>query len=68
MEIKKILMIEDNANDVILTRRALIKAGIYNEIVVIEDGAEALKYIFKDTLVQDKFPVHIEERLSEVVW
>ena len=26
------------------------------------------KYILFHTLVQDRFPVHVEERLSEVVW
>jgi CheY-like chemotaxis protein len=65
MEIKKILMIEDNANDVILTRRALIKAGIYNEIVVIEDGAEALKYIFKgDTCAVNHLPLVVMTDLN----
>jgi CheY-like chemotaxis protein len=37
-----ILLVEDNPDDVTLTLRAMKKAGILNEIVVAEDGAEAL--------------------------
>ena len=42
----KILLIEDNPKDVELTRRALQKSNISNELVVTEDGVEALKYFF----------------------
>jgi two-component system response regulator len=45
---KEILLVEDNENDVILTRRALSKAKIENKIVVARDGAEALEYLFDD--------------------
>ena len=48
MDIKNILLIEDNANDIILTKRALAKSRIYNRLQVIEDGGEALKYFFGD--------------------
>ena len=40
-----ILLIEDNPDDVELTSRAFKKAGIANELRVIGDGAEALKYL-----------------------
>jgi len=43
---KVILLIEDNPSDVDLTRRALGKARITNELVVAEDGEEALAYLF----------------------
>lgn len=46
MDNKMILLVEDNPSDVELTRRALQKANIANELVVVEDGVEALKYFF----------------------
>ena len=46
MEKKKMLLIEDNLNDVELTKRALQKSKIGNELMVLEDGVEALKYFF----------------------
>lgn len=39
---KPILLVEDNPDDVELTRRALRKANLANELVVARDGAEAL--------------------------
>jgi len=39
-----ILLVEDNANDVELTLRALKASNIANKVVVIEDGAEVLDY------------------------
>ena len=42
---KNILLVEDNPSDVDLTRRALEKARILNELVVASDGAEALEYL-----------------------
>jgi len=43
---KTILLVEDNLDDVDLTLRALKKNNIKNEIVVANDGAEALDYLF----------------------
>ena len=43
---KTVLLVEDNASDVELTKRALLKEQIMNEVVVAEDGQEALNYIF----------------------
>ena len=41
-----ILLVEDNPDDAALTRRAFRKNGIGDDIVVAEDGAEALDYLF----------------------
>ncbi len=46
MKPKTILLVEDNPSDVGLTRRALEKSHIANELVVAEDGQEALDYLF----------------------
>jgi CheY-like chemotaxis protein len=43
---KKIILIEDNKSDIDLTLRAFKKAQISNPIVVLEDGKEALDYLF----------------------
>ena len=41
-----ILLVEDNPDDEALTRRALAKNNIQNEVLVAHDGAEALDYLF----------------------
>jgi two-component system response regulator len=46
MKNKVILLVEDNPDDVQLTLRALKKSKIMNEVVVAQDGVEALEYLF----------------------
>jgi two-component system, response regulator len=41
-----ILLIEDNPDDEALTKRALVKNNIRNEVVVAHDGVEALNFLF----------------------
>jgi two-component system, response regulator len=41
-----ILLVEDNPDDELLTRRALKKSNVCNEVLVARDGAEALDYLF----------------------
>ena len=41
-----ILLVEDNADDELLTRRTLRRNNVCNEVVVARDGAEALDYLF----------------------
>lgn len=43
---KVILLVEDNADDEALTKRALKKNNIMNRLVVACDGVEALDYLF----------------------
>lgn len=46
MKTKVILLAEDNPDDVQLTLRALKKSKIMNEVVIAQDGVEALDYLF----------------------
>jgi CheY-like chemotaxis protein len=46
MRDKIILLVEDNPSDIGLTKRALVKHRVTNELVVAEDGQEALDYLF----------------------
>lgn len=46
MKSRTILLVEDNPSDVALTRRALAKNRVANDLVVAEDGQDALEYLF----------------------
>ncbi|OLE97504.1 MAG: two-component system response regulator [Cyanobacteria bacterium 13_1_20CM_4_61_6] len=46
MSQRMILLVEDNPDDEALTRRALAKNNIQNEVRVARDGAEALDLLF----------------------
>ena len=46
-ELRRILLAEDNANDVELTVAALQANRLANEVVVVRDGAEALDYLYR---------------------
>lgn len=43
---KPILLVEDNPDDVELTLRALKKNNIQNDVIVANDGVEALDFLF----------------------
>ena len=43
---RDILLVEDNPDDVELTRLAFEEANVTNHLVVVGDGAEALDYLF----------------------
>lgn len=49
-----ILLVEDNIDDVILTRRALRKAGLSARLMTVSDGEEALRYLFGPAAFADR--------------
>jgi CheY-like chemotaxis protein len=46
-KVKRILLAEDNANDVELTLEALAHHNLANEVIVARDGEEALDYLYR---------------------
>jgi len=46
VELKRILLVEDNPKDVELTLNALDEHNLANEVVVVNDGADALDYLY----------------------
>lgn len=56
---RKILLVEDNDDDALLTERALRKGAVVNDIVRARNGAEALAYLLPDgrSLRGDDAPV-----------
>lgn len=49
----EILLVEDNPGDIELTRIALRKARVLNELTVVEDGESALKFLNKEAPYSD---------------
>jgi two-component system response regulator len=52
----KVLLVEDNPDDEVLTIRAFTKSNFRNEVVVARDGAEALDYLFATGAYADRNP------------
>jgi len=53
-DIKRILLVEDSANDVELTLSALEAINIANKVDVVDDGAKALDYLRYEGLFKDR--------------
>jgi len=43
----KILLVEDNDGDIVLTKEAFLEAKLLNEITVAKDGEQALDYLHR---------------------
>lgn len=54
-----ILLVEDNADDVELTKRAFSKNHIVNEIAVLTDGAQAIDFLFGNANPYEGLPQFI---------
>lgn len=52
--LKKILLVEDNANDIELTLTALEEYRLANEVVVVNNGEEALGYLRSEGKFADR--------------
>ena len=61
MNYKMILLVEDNADDEVLTLRALNKHKIANRIDVVRDGAEALDYLFAKGAYASRDPLDLPQ-------
>jgi CheY-like chemotaxis protein len=55
-DFKRILLVEDDRRDIELTLEALSTHNLVNEVVVVEDGAEALDYLFQQGLYAMRSP------------
>ncbi len=53
-KIKKILLVEDNENDIELTLNALQDCRLSNEVFPVRDGAEALDYMYSRNNYKDR--------------
>lgn len=54
MDSKKIMLVEDNPDDEALTLRALKKNNIANEVILAQDGVEALDYLFGEGVYEGR--------------
>ena len=53
-KIKRILLVEDNENDIELTLNALQECRLSNEVLSVRDGAEALDYMYCRNKFKDR--------------
>ncbi len=49
-----ILLVEDNLQDIEITRRAFAKGRVHNDLMVVRDGEEALDYLYRRGKFQDQ--------------
>lgn len=63
IKVKRILLVEDNANDAELTMEALSAHHLANEVDLVRDGAEALDYLYR----RGKYAVQAEGNLAVIL-
>lgn len=52
-ELVRILLAEDNLDDITITKKALEEAGLVNQLFVVRDGEEALDFLHHRKQYQD---------------
>ncbi len=50
IHVPNLLLVEDNPDDVLITRRALERAHIGNHLTVVEDGEQALELLYREAM------------------
>ena len=50
IQIPTLLLVEDNPDDVFITRRTLERAHIGNPLTVVEDGEKALEFLYREAM------------------
>jgi CheY-like chemotaxis protein len=45
LNISRFMLVEDNAGEILLVQQALIKANIFNPLLVVRSGEEAIQYL-----------------------
>ena len=55
-DLKRILLVEDNPNDIELTLAAFEENNLANEVVVVRDGEEALDYLYRRGIFRMRGP------------
>ncbi|MBL7970735.1 MAG: response regulator [Prolixibacteraceae bacterium] len=63
IRLRKILLVEDNPNDIELTLEALTKQKLGNRVVVLTDGVEAMEYL----LYENKYAGRERENPSVIL-
>lgn len=58
LELKKILLVEDNPKDIELTLEALAEHNLANRVVTLEDGVEAMEYLRTEGKYKNRQPGH----------
>jgi len=54
IQLKKILLVEDNPNDVELTLEALSEQNLANRVIVLNDGVKAMEYLLYDNKFKNR--------------
>ncbi|ADO68270.1 Response regulator receiver protein [Stigmatella aurantiaca DW4/3-1] len=58
LELKRILLVEDSANDVALAMAALEEINLANEVVVVRDGQQALDFLRRQGAYEERTGGH----------
>ncbi|QXE90809.1 response regulator [Geomonas subterranea] len=59
LKLKRILLVEDNANDAELTLEALAEHNLVNGVDVVRDGAEALDFLYRRGKYAGETPLNL---------